>query len=139
MSTRPTDWPQRLAAFLATKEREPFAWGRNDCCLFTADWVLALTGADPAEGLRGTYDSALSAGRLLSAMGGAEGIADAALSERGWASVPVKLAMRGDVVATDTPDGSALGVCVGETSAFAGKTGTIYKPTLSCVRAWRIG
>lgn len=34
----------------------PFAWGRTDCMLMLADWVVARTGcADPCAAIRGVY------------------------------------------------------------------------------------
>lgn len=35
----------------------PFIWGETDCMLCLADWVLRVTGGDPAVDIRGTYDS----------------------------------------------------------------------------------
>lgn len=35
----------------------PFVWGEMDCVLSIADWVEKVTGKDPAEALRGVYDS----------------------------------------------------------------------------------
>jgi hypothetical protein len=135
--TRPPDWPQRLALFMYAKERLPFKWGANNCCLFTADWLIALTGDDLAAEFRG-YKTALGAARALKKHGGVVALADVAFAERGWRVVPVKQARRGDVVAGETPHGPALGVCVGAESAFAGKYGIILRPTLASVRAWRV-
>jgi hypothetical protein len=137
MSTRPTDWPQRLAEFLRAKEREPFGFGTNDCCLFTCDWLRRLHGVDAAAPFRG-YSSALGAARVLEDRGGVLTIAEQVCAENGWVGVPVKLARRGDVVALDMGHGPSLGVCVGAESAFPGEHGIIYRDTLECVRAWRV-
>jgi hypothetical protein len=40
--------------WLATDHR----WGVADCITLPADWVLRMTGADPAEDIRLTYGSA---------------------------------------------------------------------------------
>lgn len=135
--TRPPDWPQRLAVFLASKERAPFAWGKNDCCQFVSAWLCELTGDNLSEPFGG-YTSALGAARVLKANGGILALADAAFAARGWPVVPVALARRGDVVAGKTDGGLMLGVCSGADSAFAGKTGIILHPTLASVRAWRV-
>jgi hypothetical protein len=48
----------------------PWRWGSLDCVLFSAGWVLAATGRDPAQGLRGTYATATGAHRLILRAGG---------------------------------------------------------------------
>lgn len=45
----------KLAAFITQRNCEPFKWGKNDCCLFIADWVLFATGNDVAADFRGKY------------------------------------------------------------------------------------
>ncbi|APE43419.1 hypothetical protein BOO69_08310 [Sulfitobacter alexandrii] len=35
----------------------PFIWGETDCMLVLADWIRTVRGADPADHIRGTYDS----------------------------------------------------------------------------------
>lgn len=52
MSRRP-NWRVYLDGLINERLRRPFAWGSNDCALFAADAVEAVTGVDPAAGLRG--------------------------------------------------------------------------------------
>ena len=54
---RPPDHDTRQAADALIAERRlmPFARGTNDCCMFAADAVLAMTGRDLAADWRGTY------------------------------------------------------------------------------------
>ncbi len=59
------DWDLRLAQFLAGARQRRFEWGVSDCCLLIADATLALTGTDPAEGLRGLYDTEAGAWALI--------------------------------------------------------------------------
>lgn len=140
MSRRFEDWPARLARFIAERENEPFAWGRNDCCLFACDGILAITGIDPASPIfRGKYDSALGGHRLLAAHGGVEAIAEKQTNAHNFAETPVALAQRGDVVLTDTGlAGPALGLCLGAHAAFPGHTALSIVPMSACRRAWRI-
>lgn len=135
------NWPRLLSDFIESRRHLPFAWGTNDCCLFASDAVLAITGHDPAEGIRGTYITALGAARLLEERGGVDGIAAAQCAAAGWDSCDVRFAKRGDVVACDmTAEGRpALGVCLGSLSAFSGETGIDFYPTLQCRTAWKIG
>ncbi|WP_157971182.1 DUF6950 family protein [Pseudogemmobacter bohemicus] len=58
------DWRSKFQKMLAEKENQPFAYGKNDCALFGADVVFALTGNDPALKYRGKYRS-LSGGLKL--------------------------------------------------------------------------
>lgn len=39
----------------------PFIWGETDCFLCCCDWIKRVRGVDPAQDLRGTYDSRGSA------------------------------------------------------------------------------
>lgn len=46
-----------LAAFIAAYEQKAWAPGKVDCCLALAAWAIWLGHSDPAEHMRGTYDS----------------------------------------------------------------------------------
>jgi hypothetical protein len=134
--TRFGNWPSRLFDFVAERWEAPFVWGENDCVLFAADAVLAITGGDLAAQHRGTYDSALGAARLLKELGGIESLPVAA----GLEEVPPLMAQRGDVVLVDQEErGPTLAVVVGEFVAGPGPNGVAYLPASSAVRAWRVG
>lgn len=75
------DYSAALAAFLAEQRDIPFVWGASDCCLFAADWALAVTGDDPAGDLRGGYDNAANAWRVIVVERGRVGL----ISRSGWA------------------------------------------------------
>lgn len=140
IGARFADWPSRFDSFMAERRAMPFAWGANDCCLFTCDAILAITGCDLAEGIRGTYDSALTAARVVADLGGIERIAETRTADFGFAELSRVLgARRGDVVLFDTADrGPALGICVGHMAAFVGPDGLGFVPLSDCRRAWRI-
>ena len=135
---RVSNWPAALHRFLLDKESRAFEWGLNDCCLFTCDGILAITGCDLAGDLRGTYTDAISARCTVKELGGVESIADNRCKSKGWPRIAVPFAGRGDVVCVDMAHGPTLGICTGALSAFAGKDGTIFQPTLNCRAAWRI-
>jgi hypothetical protein len=42
--------------FLLSRAHEEFAWGKNDCALFAADGIEAITGVDVARDFRGYND-----------------------------------------------------------------------------------
>lgn len=46
-----------LAEFLAAYREKPWRVGEVDCCLFLAAWAIWLGHRDPAQQLRGAYDS----------------------------------------------------------------------------------
>lgn len=58
MVERLSDWPKRLAGYLASKRTETFAWGVNDCMTLMADGVWACTGTDYWAEFRGYTDEA---------------------------------------------------------------------------------
>ena len=63
---------QKLAAFLAAYEREPWTpGGKVDCCLIIAEWAIWLGHADPAAHLRGSYAPGQGQVDILAANGGA--------------------------------------------------------------------
>lgn len=50
--------PDKLATFVEAHALLPWAWGRVDCTLTLADWVVANGRPDPAVKWRGAYDEA---------------------------------------------------------------------------------
>jgi hypothetical protein len=48
---------QTLEQFLAAYAEKPWRPGQVDCCLFLASWAIWLGHRDPAQHLRGAYDS----------------------------------------------------------------------------------
>jgi hypothetical protein len=46
-----------LAEFLAAYSEKPWRPGNVDCCLFLAAWAVWLGHSDPAQHLRGSYDT----------------------------------------------------------------------------------
>lgn len=140
MLTRYADWPERLSQFIEAVRHKPFSWGGknggHDCGLFAADVIQEMTGVDPAAELRG-YDDALGARRALEKQGASDVARFAGILFGN--SVPPAMARRGDLVGVETEHGIALGICLGERTAFAGINGLEFVPTLKCVQAWWVG
>ncbi|WP_399696614.1 DUF6950 family protein [Xenophilus sp.] len=130
---RERDWEQRLAAFVAERRAMPFEWGRNDCCLFAADAVRAMTGDDHAIGLR-VHTSAQEAARLVLARGGLRQIATDALGE----SVPPAMATVGDVVLLMNEGRELLAVCNGGTAIAPGERGMVALGMDAALAAWKV-
>lgn len=131
MRNRYPDWPERLAQYIDARRHAPFAWGVNDCAMFAADAVVALTGVDPVPSVRGTYDDARGAADLIDAAGGL----------RELVPLPAKTvghAQRGDIVLSDIDGRATLGVCVGADYAAPGDVGLVFRPMAEAVAAYEV-
>ena len=132
---RLSDWRLRFDALITARLRAPFAWGTNDCALFAADNVLALTGIDPARGMRG-HTSARQAARTLRRRGDLATLVGGALG----ASCGPGAAVQGDVVMVPMGGRLALGVCLNAESAVGpGAYGLLQTSMANAVCAWRVG
>lgn len=134
---RRENWPTELANYIDKRSKMPFEWGTNDCCTFACSWVHILVGFDPSVEFR-CYHDAKSALKLLKEEGGVEVIAVNVCQQWGWPECPPLQAQRGDVVLMDTPQGAAMGICLGSRCAFPGVDGITFKLTGEVRRAWRI-
>ncbi len=115
---RKPDWEARLAAYLEPLRARQFAWGRHDCCTFSAGAVEAMTGVDPMPEFRGVYRSAASSVRALRKIGAG----DLARTLDGkFRSVTPSLAQRGDLVMHNGLLGSLLGICLGSVMVAVGQ------------------
>jgi hypothetical protein len=63
-----------LGEYLSMQTSRPWEWGRQDCCTFPADWVLAITGMDPLAEWRGRYSTESEAELLIAEAGGLIGL-----------------------------------------------------------------
>ncbi len=102
MPIRKLDWEMRLHEFIESRKGSAFAWGSNDCCLFAADAVEAMTGVDLAANFRGKYDSEASCVKMVSELGYAS-IEDLIRKElASWQLQPMRpvQAHRGDLLLT---------------------------------------
>ena len=129
---RQSAWPEIMAECIEAASCRPFVWGADDCCLFAADVVLAMTGEDYAAEFRGKYSTARGA---LSALkkygkGDIEKTLDSKFDRRGFP-------MRGDVVMAVIDGQQALGICVGTQAAFKGPDGVSFLPLAGLI-AWAV-
>lgn len=91
----------RLDDYLEAVMAEPWVWGRMDCCFFGGEWVAQATGRDPLARVRGRYDTALGAARLIAAAGGLVQLVDSVMAPCGFrrADAPE----HGDIAVIDMP------------------------------------
>ena len=138
--SRCNNWPRELTRFIEAKRHQPFAWGVNDCCLFSCDWLLILTGTDPATvlNMRGNYQTALEATRLLQERGGVAAIAREYCASQKWPEVRPIAAGRGDILLMNNLGQDVLGVCIGGRGIFAGQDAMEFFPVDQCSSAWKV-
>lgn len=112
---------QDLAHFLADRAKPPldFGYGRSDCLLTLADWVLNVRGFDPAEAFRGSYASQAEAEAIIAAHGGMATLIAAAIDGR--------------LAATDTPSAGDIGVVLVPTLQGRAEAGAIF-----CGQRWAV-
>ena len=137
------DWQSRFTALIKARQRDRFEWGRNDCCLFVTDAVLAITGKDIVpESFKGTYSTMLDGFRIIKEYsgGGVEAIAEKLTADNGFVEIQPSFAQRGDVgLYRDPKHGDVLGVSIGARFAFLSQTaGLHYREQREIVRAWSI-
>lgn len=137
---RLNNWPGLLAKFIEERRFTPFAWGVNDCCLFSADGIhKAILGVDYASEFRGTYDSALGAARIFEKYGGLEFMVSEMFTKAGFPESNPNLAQRGDPVIYVSPEyGATLGLCVGPDAAFVAEKGLGFIRMSKVKKAWRL-
>lgn len=133
--TRVRQWQSQLDALLTARAAAPFVWGANDCCLFGADVVLALTDTDPAADLRGTYSTEAEARSILLARGGAGGVVTGLLGD----PVPRLLARVGDLGLVTHGDIETLAVCIGQQWRAVGQDGLALVSGRHIASCWRVG
>lgn len=109
-------WEEALSDYMATKRHEPFEYGVNDCCLFAAGAVEAITGEDPMPEFRGKYDSLKTSLQVIKDIGAGtlETTMDAKFSE-----VQISHAQRGDLAFFD----GSVGVVMGSFAYFVSDDG----------------
>lgn len=134
---RTQGWEQRLYHVTRRLLGIPFGWGTNDCCLFSADCILAVTGSDPAEEFRGTYSTKQEAMRLIAKLD-CRDVGDVA--SRYLPEMPVSLARRGDIVMMKNVNNELfLAVVVGHTAVGPTPDGMLHIHKNNALKAWRVG
>jgi hypothetical protein len=140
---RQKHWDTRaFHKFLVARARAPFKWGANDCALFAADGIQAITGVDIAADFRGKYSTEADAMELIKTVTGGETIADAAA----WCARKHNLvewpkpfyARRGDLVVFQAPTGAMVAGLVHLSGQLVGvgEKGLFIFPISKTLRAW---
>jgi hypothetical protein len=135
--TRRLDWPERLHAEIERAAERGFS-DEYACFQFAADVVLAMTNRDPLpEGYRGLAAEVAYARMRRDGFSSVRDLVSGTLGPE----VGLAFAKRGDVVlrAPEEPGSvEALGICLGQRSAFLAVDGIAYRPTLEVAAAFEI-
>jgi SpoU rRNA methylase family enzyme len=108
---RRDDWKIRLIQHLGEVARTPYQVGQNDCALFAARAVAAMTDVDLAAEFIGRYRTIRGGIRILRKAGYADHIDLAAAH---FDEVATCFAAAGDLAVVPGLEGEALGVVQGE-------------------------
>ncbi len=131
------DWDRQLAKMTEKHLAEPFSWGQSDCLLAAADAVLAVTGFDPAEDIRGKYDTALGAIRLMKKRKSAN--VEEVLMKL-FPQIKKKLtAQRGDLVTINEGDQAVAGYITTQGVFVRQENGNVFLPQTSIKMAFKVG
>jgi len=122
-----------LTGYIEKRRKMPFEWGKNDCVTFSMDWVHLYRGVDPIADIRGTWDDAKSAAKVIASMGGLL----VATDER-FERVPAVFAQRGDIVAFDVEGHIGLYICRGTHAVGPGKDEMMLIDMRDAVAAWTV-
>lgn len=132
------DWPERLTAFITERVNAPFEWGTNDCSTFAADSIQAITGVDPMREIRGTWNDAASAARMIERIGGIESYLEGKFSR-----LPNPMfSQRGDIALVPVSTNEtreAVAVCVGAHWAAPGRDHAALIPLKKARCAFAVG
>lgn len=129
---RHSTWEEALSNYLASKLHEPFAYGLNDCCMFAAGAVQAMTGVDPMAEFRGHYHDLRSSIKALKEIGA--GDLEATIDGK-FPAVAIGYAQRGDLAFFD----GSLGVIMGSFAWFASDDGLERVPRSLWDKTWSVG
>ena len=136
--TRKEDWRKRLGDYVAGLRTRPYAFGSQDCWLFVAGAVKAMTGTDYAKPHRGRYKTARGALGIVK-RARASNMAEFAALFLDEHDAPV-FAQIGDVMAIPTKDafGFSLGILNGERILVVTPTGVDTRDRSEATRAFKV-
>jgi hypothetical protein len=124
-------WEEALSDYISNKRDEPFQYGVNDCCMFAAGAVEAMTGVDPMEEFKGTYSDLRGSIKVLKEIG--EGDLETTLDSK-FEEVAISHAQRGDLAFFD----ESVGVIMGSFAYFVSDEGLERIPREMWEKCWSV-
>ena len=109
-------------------QREPFVWGKTDCCRFVCECVESVTGRDLAS--KFTWHDHASAKELVGSFGSLYNLVAHELGQPGGDHKD------GDVCLTTYLGEELLGVVYGEKGLFRTEQGIASMPMASILYCW---
>lgn len=142
MLVRIANWQSALSEYLLRAARTPFRYGVQDCGLFVAGAIEAMTGIDVVADLRG-YSNRREAFARIEALCGSPTMEAAAIflaARSGIEEVPVLRAQRGDAMMLRGGRRSSLGVVAmhGTEILTPYRDGLLRLPLSHARRVWHI-
>ena len=129
---RISTWEDALSNYIVAKRHEPFEYGVNDCCLFAAGAVEAITGEDPMPEFRGKYDSLKTSLQVIKDIGA--GTLEATMDGK-FPEVEIGQAQRGDLAFLD----GSVGVVMGGFAYFVSDDGLERINRSLWDKCWSVG
>lgn len=133
---RLNNWRSRIQDLIDARENLSFEYGVNDCALFGADIVEAITGEDHAKEFRGKYKTKIGGLRAIRKAGYADQIE---FVEKNFKEIPNAFASFGDIGFIQTNDGLAICLICGNVVLSLGDTGLVRSNIFSVVKSFRVG
>lgn len=131
--SRRDDWVAQMWDTIEAHGGVTFEWGVNDCCLFTARVIDAISGTDHELDLQAAYSDEATALAYIASHGDLQTAVSFHLGEPSEGR-----AQRGDAVMVDGGEGHAIGICVGSTVACLQQEGLIYLPRREILTRWAV-
>ena len=129
---RLSNWEVHLSEYVLSKKSERFEYGVNDCCLFAAGAVEAITGENPIPEFIGAYDSLKTSIKALKTIGAGtlENTMDAKFTE-----IQIGYAQTGDLAFHD----GSIGVIIDGDALFVSDDGLVRISRDKWAKAWSVG
>jgi hypothetical protein len=127
------DWAAQMYAQFDAHADRVFAWGENDCCLFVARTVDAMTGSSLTQQLASEYRDEVTALQFISDHGGLEIAVSSFLGD----PQPVR-AMRGDAVMVHGGLDLSMGICAGPYVLAMGEKGLTKIDRREILKVWKV-
>ena len=131
------DWRSSLSEYLESKRNDYFKYGVNDCALFAAGAIEAMTGEDIAKEYRGKYSTYIGGLRKVRVDGYKFHYS---IFEDKLTEIPVSFASFGDIgfYKTELDGVYSVGVVLGHKSAVITDTGFSLIDTTDLYKTFRI-
>lgn len=131
--SRRQDWVAQMWFTIEDHADAEFLWGVNDCCLFVARVIDAMTDTSHELDLASQYSNEATALAYIASHGSLETAVSFHLGNPSSGR-----AQRGDAVMCANNGNPCIGICVGSTVACVGESGLRWLPRSEILTRWTI-